>query len=74
MNVEIINTSPNPIPNELEAALIAYAPYHEFQVQRNRIGVDTELYFYDIRCAFVEVDEDHIAIWMSDWYRKLREK
>lgn len=68
MNVEIINTSSRPLPEDLEEALIAYAPYHNFGVDRNRIGIDTEFYKFDIRCAFVEVDVEHITVWISDWY------
>jgi hypothetical protein len=68
MNVEIINTSNKPIPSELEEALEKYAPYHNFGEQRNRIGVDFGTHEYVVRGIFVKLDEEHIMIWVSDWY------
>jgi hypothetical protein len=71
MNVEIINTSGRELPEELEDALIQYAAYHDFRETHNRVVIDTYSFKYDVRGIFIEVDQDHVVIWISDWYASL---
>ena len=67
MNVEIINTSPEKIPPELDEAIRQYAVYHIFEEQRNRVVIESQYASYDLRAAFVKVDENHITVWISNW-------
>jgi hypothetical protein len=71
MTVEIINTSNKPITDELRDILEQYATYHIFEEQRNRVNIKTNVITYDVRAIFLKVDEEHIAIWISDWYMYL---
>ncbi len=67
MNVEIINTSPYELSEELVEALESYAPYHNYREERNRLYIDTFDSTYDIRCAMIRVDKSHVMIWISDF-------
>jgi hypothetical protein len=68
MNVEIINTSGKELSAELIEALEVYAPYHEYREQRNLLQIDLEKRSYNLRCIMLLVDEEHVMIWISDWY------
>lgn len=68
MPVEIINTSHEALPLELEDILTEYPPYHIYEERRNRLWIRVEDISWDVRAVFVRVDEDHFVIWVSDWH------
>lgn len=72
LNVEIINTSPYELPEELVEALESYAPYHNYHTTRNRVLIQTIQKTFMVWCIMVRIDEQHAMIWVSDWYEQDR--